>query len=702
MAALLVVGLGPRRGPGAPVRAASHKKSQKLQGVGSWSAPFKTDICAIHSAMLNTGQVLMWFSDEPFNSGTGSRAELWNPVTNALTEVQLPYTYDIFCAGESFLQDGRLLVTGGRNDALNGDYGIPEATLFTPSTSQWSQIASMNYARWYPTNVELGDGTTLVFSGDGDDAKLVQPSESYNFQTGAWTLLPPSANVAAGTSIYPRMALLPSGKVFMGGMQAQSSLFDPATNTWTNVATVNFGLREYGAMILLPGLEQVLTVGGDPDANQAGVATNTVEMIDLSQPNPAWKYVAPMNIARQNMNLVLLPDGTVLVVGGGGGGGRYTNPVYQAEDYNPTTNTWTLLASQQIQRTYHSTALLLPDGRVYSGGSDNGEPSTDRQIEVYSPPYLQSGTRPTITSAPSTLSYGQQFTISTPDAASISRVALIKVEATTHATRFEGRFVDLSFTIGNGQITATAPPSGNYAPPGYYYLDILNSSGVPAIMPFVLMSTTSGPGVSLSPGKLTFASQLVRTTSPAQTVTLTNTGTATLTISSIARAGTNAADFAQTNTCGSSVAAGASCAINVTFTPLASGYRAATLNVTDNANGSPQRVQLSGQGTVMSLAPSSVNFGSITVGTTSPPQTITVTNTGTATVSITSISLSGADPRDFTLNSNTCGSSLGASASCAITLSFKPAATGQRTAVLNVYDSGGGSPQTVGLSGTGT
>jgi hypothetical protein len=699
--ALIVVGLRPRLGHDLTAAVRSHKKAQPLQGVGSWSAPFTTDVVAIHAAVLNTGQVLMWYSDEPFGSGTGSRAELWNPVTNTLTKVQLPYTYDIFCAGMSFLQDGRLLVTGGRDDSKNGEYGIPEATLFDPATSQWSQAASMNYARWYPTNVELQDGSTLVFSGTDDSEQLVLEVESYNYQTGAWTVLPASANIPSTPLVYPRMALLPSGDVFMGGMQAQGSLFNPATNTWSNVSKLNFGIRAYGGMVLLPGLEQVLEAGGDPQEDQLGTATNTAEMIDFTQPTPAWQYVAPMNIARQNENLVLLPDGTVLAVGGGGGGGRYTNPVYQAEDYNPTTNSWTLLASQQVQRTYHSTALLLPDGRVFSGGSDNGVPATDHEIEVYSPPYLQSGSRPTITSSPSTLSYGQQFTIVTPDASSISRVALIKVESTTHATRFDARFVDLSFTIGSGQITATAPPTGNYAPPGYYYLDILNSSGVPAVMPIVAVTTSSTPTVTLSPAKVSYPAQLVNTSSAAQTVTLTDTGSAALTIGGISFAGPDASDFAQTNTCGSSLAAGAACTISITFTPLASGLRTGTLNVTDNASGSPQKVQLTGQGTVMTLVPGSLNFGSVSVGTTSASQTVTITNTGASSVSITKISVSGADPRDFILDSNTCGSTLGAAASCAVTLSFKPRATGLRTATMNVSDTGGGSPQTVALSGTG-
>lgn len=198
-----------------------------------------------------------------------------------------------------------------------------------------------------------------------------------------------------------------------------------------------------------------------------------------------------MDIQRENTNLVMLADGTVMAEGGGSGGGKYANPVYYPDDFNPVTNTWASRttgdwAQQTVQRTYHSTALLLPDGRVVSAGSDYG--SDPKSLEIFSPPYLLNGTaRPTITSAPATLTYGQQFTITTPNASSITRVALIKVDSCTHTVHFDQRFVDLTYTLGNGQITATAPASGNYAPPGYYMLDILDSNNVPAIMPFVLL-----------------------------------------------------------------------------------------------------------------------------------------------------------------------------------------------------------------------
>lgn len=500
--ALVAAGLVRQREQGAGTALASQNTGavqpgvKSAQNMGSWTAPQTIGVVGIHAELLYaSGNALFWYGDHGKN--TGSLAVVWNPTTGAVQTDNLPFPYDIFCAGSSQLPNGQLLISGGKDDPKGptADAGIPEATLFDPSADAWSQAQSMNYARWYPTNIELQDGTTLVASGDDANEKLVLPMEEYDYQTNIWTVLPASANIAQGAYIYPRMVLLPTGNVFMGGMSASTMMFNPTTNTWSPTATLQFGQRIYGAMVLLPGLEKVLEAGGNPLENQTANATNTVEVIDFSKPKPAWRYVAPMNYPRQNENLVLLPDRTVLAVGGGEGGatlgqsgGRYVNPVYQPEIYDPATNTWTLMNPQKVQRTYHSTALLLPDGRVVSAGSDWGD--SQETLEVFSPPYLSRGPRPTITAAPGSLTYGQSFTITTPDAANIIRVALIKVASTTHATRFDERLVDLTFSAGDGQITATAPPSGAYAPPGYYMLDILNSKGVPAVMPFVLLSSS--------------------------------------------------------------------------------------------------------------------------------------------------------------------------------------------------------------------
>jgi len=206
-----------------------------------------------------------------------------------------------------------------------------------------------------------------------------------------------------------------------------------------------------------------------------------------------------------------------------------------------------------------------------------------------------------------------------------------------------------------------------------------------------------GPAVTLSPTSLVFATQLVGTTSPAQTVTLTNTGTATLSITSIVTTG----NFAETNTCGSSVIAGASCTINVTFTPKTINTLTGTVSITDNAPASPQTVTLTGTGTYVSWTPASLSFGSVPVGTSSAPQTITFTNHAAGALTIKSVTISGPDNSDYS-QSNTCGTSLPKMSSCTITVTFTPLVTGLLTADVTIQDFlGSNSTQNIPLSGTG-
>jgi hypothetical protein len=204
------------------------------------------------------------------------------------------------------------------------------------------------------------------------------------------------------------------------------------------------------------------------------------------------------------------------------------------------------------------------------------------------------------------------------------------------------------------------------------------------------------PSVTLTPTSLTFPAQLLNTASATQSVVMKNTGTAALTISGIVPSG----DFTETNNCGTSLAAAASCSITVTFKPTAINTRTGSVKVTDNATGSPQTVTLTGTGTEVKLSATSLVFPATKVGVTSAAQTVTMTNTGTAAFSITSISVTGANPGDF-LESNNCSTSLGAGKSCTLTVNFKPKATGSRKASISISDAGGGSPQTVALSGTG-
>lgn len=454
--------------------------------LGVWGAPQSSGTTAINTALLNTGKVL-FFAYPNGRSGGPSPAYLWDPIANTLTDLTIPWPIDIFCSGLSFLPDGRLLVDGGTDDGQNpSDSGIANGTLFDPSTNLWSQGAAMTYPRWYPTTVVLPKGTVLAASGAAHDGVTIQQAlETYDPTTNAWTVLPTSANIPRPIDLYPLLITLQNGNVFYAAPRQNSIELNLKTNVWSSVANMNFGTRYHAAAVLEPNGQQVMVVGGAATDTGGGASpTNTTETINPAAATPVWTYGTPLNIARYNHNLLYLPDGTLLVVGGDQSQ-HYTSPVYQPELYNFTTKKWTLLPAQNAIRAYHSTAVLLPDGRVVSAGSDAGTP-LDGTYEIYSPAYLSNGPRPTITSSPSSINYKQQFTIVTPQAASIKKVAILRPGSTTHAVHMDDhRYVPLKFTVGSGQLTVTAPANANLAPPGYYMLVVLNAKGVPSVMPFV-------------------------------------------------------------------------------------------------------------------------------------------------------------------------------------------------------------------------
>lgn len=227
---------------------------------------------------------------------------------------------------------------------------------------------------------------------------------------------------------------------------------------------------------------KILYVGG-------GRTTNTAEVIDLNGAAPRWQWTGSMAYARRQLNATVLPDGTVLVTGGSSGiaNNDETQPVYAAERWNPTTGVWTVLASNAVVRVLHSTALLLPDGRVLFAGGGEVVGGTDHlDGEFFSPPYLFNpdgtpATRPRISSAPSTTFYGQSFTVSTPDAAGIAKVAWVRLGSVTHAFDQNQRYVPLAFNSTSTGVTVTPPANRNAAPPGHYMLFLVNAAGVPSI-----------------------------------------------------------------------------------------------------------------------------------------------------------------------------------------------------------------------------
>jgi hypothetical protein len=402
--------------------------------------------------------------------------------------------------------------------------------LFDPKTEQWEFAGDMEEGRWYPTATALPDGRILILSGTnegggvGGSAAITLNTrvETFSAEEGlrqVATLPEPEHHHAAGGSMpgkqdsgggdhhdflseYPRMHVLPlsdadrqahpAGRVFCSGYGPETRMLDIATWEWSDVATLNFGTRHDGCCVLLPlrppdYRARVLAFGGLKDAAVSLSATDTAEWIDLGQTPPAWEYVAPLRHKRVNACAIILPDGKVLAVGGNSTA-QFEDSVYDAEVFDPNLGTWSLAARMTVPRGYHSTALLLPDGRVLACGS-TPYGNYELRMEVYSPYYLFKGPRPIIKSVPShSISYGQSFevTYDANGAGAIQSVVLIRPGATTHAFDMEQRYVALTFERqADTRLTVEAPRDQHVAPPGYYMLFILSENDVPSEAKFV-------------------------------------------------------------------------------------------------------------------------------------------------------------------------------------------------------------------------
>ncbi len=446
---------------------------------GQWSPAFDWPDTGTHLILLPTGKVISWAETAP------DKINQWDPATGQFSVAAWP-GYNVFCGGHALLADGKLLVSGGH---FESNIGLKYASIYDPFTNTWTRLPDMNAGRWYPTNTAMPNGDMLVIAGT-DTAQRVGENrlpQVWQVATGSWRNLT-GAQLTLLT--YPWMFVAPNGKLFAAGSDEVSRYLDTSgKGAWTDVAESIAGERYAGSAVMYDDGKVMVCGGGSK------FPVETVEVIDLNSPTPAWRSVQPMAQARKQHNATLLPDGTVLITGGSSGAGKSndTSPVHIPELWDPATEQFTQWApSGGIFRGYHSSAILLPDGRVLSAGGEDTE-----NAELFSPPYLFKGKRPTITSAPREFTFGQQFDVMTPDAANIAQVTLLRPGAATHAFNHSQRFHKLSFTQIPGGLRVTAPANGNVAQPGYFLLFILNREGVPSVAPFVRLQEGEPPPVPL-------------------------------------------------------------------------------------------------------------------------------------------------------------------------------------------------------------
>lgn len=466
--------------------------------VGDWGSVINWPEIAISAANLPDGRVLTWSSTETnaFPSSTEfTHASVFDPSNESFITVDSNF-HDMFCAGIATLEDGRIVASGGNPDD-------DRTSAFDPATLSWSSLANMFDRRWYATSVALPDNS--VFSTFGKSAG--NRSERYVADQNSWTrtlnadmqtLLNEqnSINAAANPTgalnmeWWGHMATTPAGDVFQGGPTPTWHRFDPLNGAATESLGQMAGTRArmYGNAVTYD-VGKVILVGGADRRENPSTTTANVYLVDLNGPTPVVTQGPPMNRARALSNTVTLPNGEILVVGGNTSGKIFSDEgtVYPAEIYDPVSNSWRLVDSIDIPRNYHSTALLLKDGRVLSagGGACGNCAANHLDGQIFSPPYLfdaqdNLAVRPALSNVPAQAQAGQQILVTA--SGDTAQFSMVRLSGTTHHMNTDQRFVPISsIDNGDGTFTLSLQANPNVLIMGNYYLFAVNANGTPSV-----------------------------------------------------------------------------------------------------------------------------------------------------------------------------------------------------------------------------
>jgi len=480
----------------------------------------------VSAAQLPDGRLLTFASNQRTTFPAGVErtfTAVWNPSTGAFTEYLHP-THDMFCGGVVMLPDGRVLVNGGRNEVVR-------VSVFDWRTNQWTRIQDMTGGRWYNTSVALPDGQVWTVTGSGTGRNT---AERWNAATG-WSLLSgiPWTNVLVEpgyiTNWHPFIVLAADGRLFHFGPTDINRWITwtgsgSMTNSGTNVPGVHY--PKEGAWVMYDE-GRILVAGGgvntqnNPTDNTTGSSATNAYTVDLNTTPPTLATTASMANARQFANGVVLPNGEVMVIGGNTTGTKFNDigSIFPTEIWNPGTGQWRTAASITIPRNYHSLALLLPDGRVLSGGGGLGGNAADHpDAQLFTPPQLFNpdgtpATRPELTAVPPQIGAGAVFNVTgTPG---ITQFAFIKMSGITHSMNTDLRRLVLPSTETTpGHYSLTARTNLNVMTPGYWMLFGLLPSGVYSAAAIVQVDATgavsmANPGNQTSVVNVPFTLQLV-------------------------------------------------------------------------------------------------------------------------------------------------------------------------------------------------
>ena len=461
--------------------------------LGLWSNKIILPVIPIAVANLPNGKLLMWSAYDRFAFGDDhmqTYTAVYDPATNAAPQYFITQTnHDMFCPGITHLPDGRILVSGGSSAA--------KTSIYNPFNNTWQTDQLMNIPRAYQGNALLPNGDVFTIGGSWAGGLGGKDGEVWNALTG-WRK---TSNISAETIVGPdpkgiyradNQAWLftrADGSIFHAGPSSQLNIFTTDGNgTATSAGTRLDDPYSMNGNAVMYDVGKILKVGGAP-AYEEAAATARAFLIDINN-GVKVEAVTPMANARAFSNSVVLPNGEVLVVGGQNYAIPFTDTtsVLAPELFNPVTKRFTVLAPMSIPRNYHSTSILLPDGRVFSGGGGQCGPQCAENHfdgQIFTPPYLVDSSnnprlRPVISSVNATATWGQDIAV-TADSG-IASFALMRMSAITHTVSNDQRRIPLTFTVtGANTYSLSIPPSHGVVLPGYYMLFALNSAGVPSV-----------------------------------------------------------------------------------------------------------------------------------------------------------------------------------------------------------------------------
>ncbi|MEM1448040.1 MAG: NPCBM/NEW2 domain-containing protein [Planctomycetota bacterium] len=490
-----VLSFEPPIGDGAPLRSTR----------GSWGAPLAWPLDPLQAAVLDTGDLLTFASAVPDGPGTdppgdphdSTFADLSDIATFGHTAVDHP-SEEVFGAALARDARGDLFAIGGfgGRDGTGRAFGQDQASRFDPVTSDWIPAADGPAPRHGASGLTLGSGYVVSIGGAHAGGLADAPVRFDGIGWGALEGVPLAPWLSVGDpaldGIRPFVHLAPDGQVLVAGWDENMGLFDTRGPGEWAVRTQREPIQRAWGSAASVAPERLLVVGGVDHRGAPGEATRTAVLVDVSGASPVVLPAPSMTFARADHDATILADGTVLVTGGNrvhAYDGAPETDVRVPELYDPVLGTWTLCAAASAPRGYGSTAVLLSDGRVWTGGGACGAGcTTNTTAEVFTPPYLYGGSttgqlapRPVIQTAPDVVAYGAPFTVQMASAAAISRLTLVRLGSAAQGVNTDQRFLELPFTQAGTALDTTAPVDGNVAPPGAYMLFALDAMGVPSV-----------------------------------------------------------------------------------------------------------------------------------------------------------------------------------------------------------------------------